>query len=1825
MAPLSDRIYFPSLEECLSGKKVLLSWKLVATALSDNSGRLQRSNALSEFFSDEYVHGLLKNPISAFSPPDDASSKDFETKTAPINVTSASTQKLDIKLLKDDAQWLSKNAKTNLVAALRVVIAEHQSRPARHLVGPLSAQDATNLHEAAGLKDGQSAPFLSDLSSVAVLDAEEISAEFEKQEARRTRLFETLLSERRHYMMAIDYVNSVKLYGQLPIYASNNEDIKASFNFGAQPNKEQIEALLPAYFKVLTDCTGRIESGLLATTDDALLSNDKTEIEWLRTLFTEIVHALSVIFQLVDGLGDEFAPPSSVTQWFSLMEMYNFFESVQPIHESIAELITPLKTLATAVSIIMLKPKRSLSYLNEKDEDSGQPDDVFDSYLLSSEVLEQIHKCILNAASLDIESATPVIFTWALLLHRLNASYHSRTEKRDNLLQQNARERFESGQVARPTLGRRNSAGSLFSIESTKFDNFLENATTPRDAQFVEQLATGVTTGGRVFNTMGAMAEALGPSISGCASPLLSSHIRIVFAEVLKVSYGYIGYQADNLSCLFGLLSPGRSYWDLSSVQSLRTSGDTVSSFINDDQLMHWFFQQAMDRYPFEFLPFISLCKSLCTVTGDADDQRYSDVLNLMRNTSTLTLKLPKGFQGYELVHEDENTNSFSLTHEIPLITLSSSWKKRQMDDDAYRLPQGTQGRFITDSGRLALVEFPHSTLSLLGRRLEIYLMKEGYQCLFASLQPDEIAEVVELLAALIRMEHLKMTGNTDALIRRDDDILSETSKHISGGKDIVTVVCDTMDYFMQEELEMTEESAINVITACIKFLDAILPAQPSRVWSYLARSELLSSESRAGKLSKLTGSLDLVSERLEFLNSALLFFSNVIDTALASGVQRQAENRARSRQQEVNPWLGTSDKVLSKVSLAVANAAVDIFENASTRRFDTEISRVSLLNSVVPLLDKIIHHSYSMGKSNESGNLTSCLKPAASYVIDCFLSPSSGTLRFQPLLYSFISALLTPESTLYPSKLNLVRTEVESVLTFASSLLRAANYLERPSDMLEGYLFKSSTLLARLSAVSDLFRTPILSLLQALVSNAGNSSNEPPSLLGYLGPQISKSFITLLSGLGEPYALQTDVEIIWRFFSSILRNRQQWMSNCLLTGQTPREAMAKDSKTTDISDDSVFATALSKLKSIENLEATEALSILDFVASAQNYWPWTVFTLQKDTSYMDGLRSYVRTLKPSHLVVKSDSIRACREARLAAYIAEIFAMQLYHSRHLGSAEDLAKSLVNDLDYYLRDGVEVAGYNKSLHNNFAKNFANKYFGCSVDNFKRTPLEPGHLGPDYYYDLEQADTMLRFDPGWLGRKSNGFKNEMELANTNLSLVDAQIALFHSWEFLLVELSTCLPGNETIGKQMLQVSQQCLNANQNIPGPESIFLTLVQERANLALVLVQRLAKSRLPVQDVNQMLGTLVGTMSGVDEPFASSSIGYYRVLLKALFVTLRAYRLGAEKSGRGEQEASDAPINFGESSVSVTQTVLSLLDSVVGRGFRALVSLIHDGDAEVFPEDLGLLTAIMQAALSLPTIDQSQTQVLNIMATHDVVNAATSLYSWADQLAIQGDPVYGELAILFLLQLSTLPLVGEQLACDGILSNLLSAKITKIMLKTNISPTSDAPIAQRCYAIWVKGLLPLMLNLLTSLGAAVAPEITYVLNQFSHLLSASVDRFEAPGANRTGTKSTNHYITLLGTSEIHSLALITRVLAALRAVNPRDIGPVPWDDSGLLENVDYWLSSRRLLKEKLLPLGQREMEWRTMKVGAGASENILEAKVVAQLSIVRDILADETE
>ncbi|KAL2181964.1 nucleoporin subcomplex protein binding to Pom34-domain-containing protein [Thermothelomyces heterothallicus CBS 202.75] len=1827
MATLTDRSYFPPLGECLSGNKIILSWRLVAAALEDLACDRLKSAAVSAFLRDGYVHQLLREPTKTFAPPTNETKLDFETKTGAINVVPSPNDPYNLDTIKDDARWLSKNVNINEVAALRVVIIEYQSRAHSHLTGPLSTQDVANVQEAAGVGDAQASAIVALLNVPTVADADSAWADFESETTRRRRLLATYLSERRSFLAAVDALLAFLLHSRAPgtgveLDPLRNAVLQGAFGFdqnAARPDTTQLDALAPTYIRTLEGCFDRMQ--MAPESLDNQMLTEQFEVDWIRTALTEAIHAMSLIFQILDLKASQFAAPALVTQWFALMDTCEFFEPVPRGHGLIAELLMPLHSLVAAISLKLLNVDRTLSYL-EQDVDLLEEEEP---YLASSDNLAQMHTTIAAAASAGLISTMPVVFAWSLILHQMHVGYQERAERRDLLQNQRAQAGFEleyepSGRQ------RRNSAGSIVSIEASSYDVFLVSQQLERNIEPAENMARIATGRGQVYELMADMAVCLGSGQLAAFRPVLGARARLTFQDLLKRSAHYVGYQAEPVSCLLSILSGGSQYWDISAEapSNEKSALEIYTRMLTDDTLNVQYASQSRNRFPYEFLPFASMCRILSAALV-SDNESSELITSLLVKNPSLTLNWdPRWDRSYELVFEEENTNSFRLTKDVDLFDAASKSNRRILPEEKCTISRGTFGRFVTDVGRVAKLEFEHSTLALFGKRLEVNLMAGAYDTALGYLSADELIEGISLLATVLRAETLR-SSKTDP--DRGLRILTEASRLLSRGRDIMNVVCDTLDSLVEEELADLDGPKIAALSSCLQFLHAALPVCPGRVWAYMARCPLINTDTRSGRLSRITANLDMLAERYDLLLSAVKLFSSLVDSAKTSAVQRRSGISANSRAKgEENPWIGASDKIVSRVTLSIAQTSIDVFENSATWRFPSEVDRSVMIRDVVGIMHKLMFYTHSVGSTDTPRSLTGPLAPAADYVVESFLSSSSSSLRFQPLLATLLAAFQLPDTTIYQRRAQIVSERLTTVLEFATILLRVADYLNKTSAGIQTQLFKSACVVARLPAIRHSFRIPAISLLSALVESAGKSSGEPPSLLGYLGPQVSRSFIQIAAQLDKPFDRVAEVASTWRFFSTILRNRQQWMANCLLTGKTPREALKGEAKISQLTAGSVLSTALEKLRAIKDISSQELLAVLDFFTSAQNYWPWTIFAMQKDKTFLQELRAYVRDLKAPAVVSKANSAEACYQARIAAYIAETFAMQLYHLRQMRQEQTFAAEVVNDLDYFLRDGVAVSDYNSSLHANFSRNFAKQYQGFSVDDFKRTLLVPRDLGSQYYYALDVAESMLSYDAGWAGPRQNGFRREMEAANLNLSLVEAEVALFHAWEYLLLELSICLlPKHQSVARQMLQVAEQCLEANQRPQPPENIFVVLAHSRANLALTLLQRLADYSLLPKDISQLLSLVSATINGVDNPWSKDQISYFRTLLKVLFVVLR----GTKHSNNAAPQKPTA-----ESPVAVSQLVLTTLDRVVARSFRNLAALVHEPDAATTPEDLALITAILQACLSVPGIEQCQLQVLNIMSSHNVLQVATSLFSWSDRLAEKGDPIYGELALLLLLELSALPALAEQLACDGLLGHLTSANLAGFMRRASVSPFTDNAGAARCYAIWAKGILPLLLNILGALGATIAPEVAFVLNQFPNLLRSSVDRLEAPGLSRTVPLSSrdapgtgpHYFVALVALSEVHSLALLTRVLAALRAGNARDIPEVVWDSGAVLENVEFWLASRKVLRERLLPLNPRETEWRGMKASEGSGcETKLEEKAVGLLEGIRDVLAEEEE
>lgn len=997
-----------------------------------------------------------------------------------------------------------------------------------------------------------------------------------------------------------------------------------------------------------------------------------------------------------------------------------------------------------------------------------------DEYLASSNVLEHIHDVLEGAIASGSLYAVPVLFAWVPVVHAMFSSYQERAERRDAIQNEKAVENYDSTTQMIPSAGRRNSAGSITTIDKRRYDDFLINKNLDRDFRRVQTLAVVVTDEARVYDVIAAMSSCLGSSDGAIFPACMGSRMRATFLDLLRITYPFVGYKSEPVFALLAILSGGQGYWDLSRPNNTSAEQDILTLALNDEIVVENYFHQALNRFPYEFIPFISLCRTLYGSQHTTKDSNHDLLLKLLQKTPTLTFTLPDHFVDYQLANEEDNSNGFQFLEDFPLISAAANWKRLAAEEEPFIIPAGTYGRFIVDEGRIVRVEYEHSALALLGKRLDANLAAKKYDMELGELSREETAEAISLLATLIHMECRTAASSNDSSSNTSESalaIIGEASRALSRTKDIISVVCDTMDVLLDGETDKQEPAAL---VACLQFLHAILPICPGRVWSYMSRCTILSNEGQGGRLARLVGSLDLSESRFNLLTSAVRLFSSLIDSAMSSSVRRKTSTKTNPRQNQAHDiWLGVSDKVVGQVSLSIVQAAMDILESSSTWRFSSVLDRMILVRDVVPILDKAVFYTFSMDDINSKTYLMSALEPAAKYVIDSFLAPSAGSLRIQPLLVTLVAATQPFGSTIYINRTEAFRAQTEAVLGLARSLVRVANYFDRPSSTVENQLFKATPFVARVCACHDAFRGPAIELLEALVISAGKSSGEPPSLLGYLGPQTSRSFIQLLSTLDRPFNQAREVSTIWRFFSTIIRNRQQWMANCLLTGKTPRDVKTGISKATEASSSSVLVSALDRLVSISKLEESETLAILDFVTSAQNFWPWTIFILQKNSSFFTELRSFVRDLKPSSITSKSNALQACNEARLAAYIGEIFAMQLFHLRQIGQAGAFANELTRDLDYYLRDGVTVSGYNRGLHVNFARNFSNQYPVCSLDNFKRTLLEPRSLGVEFYYNLGFADKILGFDSGWVGPRSNGFRSEMEKANTNLSLVDAQI--------------------------------------------------------------------------------------------------------------------------------------------------------------------------------------------------------------------------------------------------------------------------------------------------------------------------------------------------------------------------------------------------------------------------------------------------------------------
>jgi nuclear pore complex protein Nup188 len=214
--------------------------------------------------------------------------------------------------------------------------------------------------------------------------------------------------------------------------------------------------------------------------------------------------------------------------------------------------------------------------------------------------------------------------------------------------------------------------------------------------------------------------------------------------------------------------------------------------------------------------------------------------------------------------------------------------------------------------------------------------------------------------------------------------------------------------------------------------------------------------------------------------------------------------------------------------------------------------------------------------------------------------------------------------------------------------------------------------------------------------------------------------------------------------------------------------------------------------------------------------------------------------------------------------------------------------------------------------------------------------------------------------------------------------------------------------------------------------------------------------------------------------------------------------------------------------------------------------------------------------------------------------------------------------------MSTLPLLTEHLAVEGVLMKLSTCRLTNILRQPKgFGPFDPVP---RLYTIWTGGFLPLCLNLLYNVVRA-APEVSAFLNQFEGQLNRASECFSTPHATVATPSPTAQWISLSMASEAYSLALISFILTRFReagasaGLDGQSIQDLKWDKGQAKEDIEELLGRRPALRARIVATNEKEVEWSRQKptdAGSGA-ENRLEEKIVNELRAAVACLGGEED
>ncbi|EMR11629.1 hypothetical protein PNEG_00068 [Pneumocystis murina B123] len=1107
---------------------------------------------------------------------------------------------------------------------------------------------------------------------------------------------------------------------------------------------------------------------------------------------------------------------------------------------------------------------------------------------------------------------------------------------------------------------------------------------------------------------------------------------------------------------------------------------------------------------------FFSMIRICRSVSSDS-----KSTYDFLKNIPTFTQITPVGFKGYDILEEDFNGTLVKLIDDLKIFSAKISDNSNDII-----IPKYSLGRIISYdiSPPVIMWDYCYSSWEFLGKILEISLTDRLF------IKNEKI--IIEII--------LIMTN----ILKSNDDLgkqlITDISSDLMDQSDIIGIVREICSLSLQLN-EAPEFVRLNLISASIDFFSEVIRSS-SKNWSHIFKLNLLDKNENSGLLYNIFSSeivLANYSIQISFLKLLRVLLENYISIT-------DCQHNFQAFQAD---YITRAFKY-----------TYELFESFIEWRYTYLSQKYDIGLIITSLFLRILEFTYDLDYRYQNSPIMNSIKPLAQFILDKFLSQNSDSRCLHTLWKVFKDKHIT----------NAYNQWVKKTINFIDCLIRIRNWMKSPLSALEKQLFQRLPSILSFMQFSKQYYIPILQLITNMISS---SSQRLPSLLAYLSNYTSIFIENLKYIISNPIIDQNIKTHVWKFSSAVMKF-QQGLAILLLTGNSSFQQNAQSKQ--ENSNSSLFKLAILELYKINDvysiLNSEYLASFLEFIANAQNCWVSVVPLKFKDDKFWSKILTlidWISTLK-SNFSTNLSSI--CYQIAGIAFSVQICTAEIYLQSQTQSTilkSGFEKSLLNKLDSYSKFVLNISGYRVSLHSNLKKNFEKTYSDKSLFCFRNSGIiKSPSYGDEYFYNLHITNIILGNN-----KVSLAYLNEMKEANLNLSLLDAQVTLLRAWIFLCSSIFHPKSLEIENLKTYVNIIITALKANSKENIDLSIMMPIAHERAELSLFLTMHLQAIKSKFHLGSYFSTILLYAWEAISSSEANFllSIGtknsqYTRTLLRIIYICLH----GINSSEDNVENHTMFPILIG------------LSDLVLARGASKLFSKALETQNSVFPSDIMLFAAIAEEIFDIQGIEALYDTITTSMFQHDNFHSIITFFSNIDTIKENQDNyLFAEASLLFLYTLSSIPSLSEQLVVYGLLNILVDASIChEVQEKViNIQNSNTGSISLSLYQLWVRGILPIVVNLLRHLGNRIFVEICGFLKIYDVQIQTAFENWNRPTV-----------ITSLVIEETFLLVMIFDILH-MEGNNNNDY---LFNKTELLDSITYLLSHPKYLATLIIPVTEMD-------------------------------------